>query len=160
MIIEEIRLEEDSKRIQKVIQRSQDMYWRRRKAYYRGLLRGMRSDTWRHSESASLSELGITFCPQMQICSSGWYCYYTSSRTTRKYADQNWISFGSSEAFYIFSLQHWPTDIELEIRVIDKDIHFDDFVDLFEHNLNQYSPTTGRNPHRKHMVRLRGYRST
>ncbi|GFN98286.1 hypothetical protein PoB_002479200 [Plakobranchus ocellatus] len=102
---------------------------------------------------------------QLSVCldrfsSSGWRCHYTSSRTTRKYSNQNSISFGSSEAFYVFSLQHWPSDIALEVQVIDKDVRYDDFVDLFEHNLQQYSPTTGRNSHQKHMVNLRGNRGT
>ncbi|GFN78158.1 hypothetical protein PoB_000466400 [Plakobranchus ocellatus] len=67
MIIDEIRLEEDSKLMQKEVSNPNKNIRQAGRAHYKDLLLGMRSGTRRRLESASLSELSKAICPQMQI---------------------------------------------------------------------------------------------
>ncbi|GFN91763.1 reverse transcriptase [Plakobranchus ocellatus] len=61
MIVDEIRVEEDSKRMQKAVQQSQQGHWKSwESSLQRFLPYGIESGTRRHSESASLSELCMT----------------------------------------------------------------------------------------------------
>ncbi|KAK3744150.1 hypothetical protein RRG08_064177 [Elysia crispata] len=69
MVVNEIRLDEDSRRVQKAVQQPQQGQWDSWIMPCRNPSHGMRSGTWRHFGSAFSSDQCTISCPQTQI----WY---------------------------------------------------------------------------------------
>ena len=68
MVINEIRLNEDSRRVQKAVQQPQKEQWTNWDNALQKSLTWNEIGTWRHFGSAFLSDQYMISCPQTQIC--------------------------------------------------------------------------------------------